>query len=145
MITAIRHVGIVVTDLEKAITFWCDIMGFKILLQMEENGPHIDAMMGLSGVKLKTTKLAAPDGNIIELLYFASHKHKSSWQGSPYSTGLTHIAFTVEDIDDAYKNLKKAGVTFPADPQISPDGSVKVIYATGPEGILIELVEMIEQ
>ena len=145
MIANIRHVGIVVTDLENAITFWCDIMGFRILRQMEEFGPHIDSMMGLSDVQLKTTKLVAPDGNIIELLYFVSHKHKSSWQGSPYSTGLTHIAFTVKDIDDAYHNLKKAGVTFPADPQISPDGSVKVIYATGPEGILLELVEMIDK
>ena len=37
--------------------------------------------------------------------------------------------------------LSKEGVTFPASPQRSPDGSVEVIYATGPEGLLLELVE----
>ena len=30
MIIDIRHVGLVVQNLEAAIEFWCDILGFKI-------------------------------------------------------------------------------------------------------------------
>ena len=41
------------------------------------------------------------------------------------------------------KKLSKVGVTFPASPQTSPDGKVEVIYAKGPEGILLELVEVL--
>jgi len=54
MITAIRHVGLVVVDFEQSIKFWCDAMGFVVSRQMEESGPHIDAMMGLKDVRVTT-------------------------------------------------------------------------------------------
>lgn len=144
MISAIRHVGLVVADLEKSLKFWCNTMGFVVSRQMEESGPHIDAMMGLKDVRVTTAKLAAPDGNLLELLYFHSHPDKQRWEGRPYSTGFTHIALTVKDLDETLHRLEQFGASIPAKPQISPDGHVKVIYATGPEGVLLELVEIIK-
>jgi catechol 2,3-dioxygenase-like lactoylglutathione lyase family enzyme len=76
MITAIRHAGLVVADLEQSLNFWCDTMGFVVSRQMEESGPHIDAMMGLKDVRVTTAKLAAPDCNLLELLCFHSHPDK---------------------------------------------------------------------
>lgn len=144
MITSIRHVGLVVADLPKAINFWCGLMGFVVERRMEEFGPHIDLMMGLKDVRVTTVKLLAPDGNCLELLRFHSHPDKQEWEGKPYTTGFTHIALTVINLDEKFKRLQQAGVTFPAMPQFSPDGRVKVIYAKGPEGVLLELVEAIE-
>ncbi len=143
MTTAIRHVGLVVADLEKSLKFWCDTMGFVVSRQMEESGPHIDAIMGLKDVRVTTAKLAAPDGNLLELLCFHSHPDKPQWEGKPYSTGFTHIALTVQDLDETLRRLKLVGATVPEEPQLSPDGQVKVIYASGPEGVLLELVEVI--
>ena len=144
MITAIRHAGLVVADLEQSLKFWCDTMGFVVSRKMEESGPHIDAMMGLKDVRVTTAKLAAPDGNLLELLYFHSHPDKPRWEGKPYSTGFTHIAMTVKDLDQTLRLIKQFGASVPAEPQLSPDGQVKVIYATGPEGVLLELVEIIK-
>ena len=143
MITAIRHVGLVVTDIEQSLKFWCDTMGFVVSRQMEESGLHIDAMMGLRDIRVTTAKLAAPDGNLLELLQFHSHPDKTRWEGMPYSTGFTHIALTVKDLDETLCRLKQFGASIPAEPQLSPDGLVRVIYATGPEGVLLELVEVI--
>jgi catechol 2,3-dioxygenase-like lactoylglutathione lyase family enzyme len=145
MTTAIRHVGLVVADLEKSLRFWCDTMGFVVSRQMEESGAHIDAMMGLKNVKVTTTKLADPDGNLLELLYFHSHPDKPQWEGKPYSTGFTHIALTVQDLDETLRRLKLVGASVPAEPQLSPNGQVKVIYASGPEGVLLELVEVMSK
>ena len=144
MIRAIRHTGLVVADLDRALHFWCYVLGFRVERQMDESGPHIDAMMGLQGVRVTTAKLAAPDGNLIELLYFQSHPDKPAWKGEPYSTGFTHIALTVENLDELLQRMEAAGVTFPAEPQFSPDGTVRVLYAKGPEGVLLELVEVIQ-
>ena len=141
MIKEIRHTGLVVVDLKNSIFFWRDLLGFRIEKQAEESGPHIDAMMGLENVRLTTVKMSAPEGGMIELLHFHSHPDKSKWSGKPYSTGLTHIALTVIDLDDSFKKLNRAGFKFPALPQFSQDGSVKVIYCEGPEGLLIELVQ----
>ena len=143
MICAIRHVGLVVSNLDAALEFWCGVMGFVVSRQMDEEGPHIDAMMGLEDVRVTTVKLKAPDGNLLELLAFKSHLDQGKWNGKPFSTGLTHIAFTVGDLENAYCRLQKEGVSFSAPPQLSPDGSVKVTYARGPENIIIELVEVL--
>ena len=143
MISAIRHTGLVVADLERALHFWCDVLGFRVVRQMDESGPHIDAMMGLRDVRVTTAKLAAPDGNMIELLRFHSHPDQPRWNGTPHSTGFTHIALTVDDLDQLVSKLTQEGVRFPAPPQRSPDGYAKVIYAQGPEGVLLELVEVL--
>jgi hypothetical protein len=109
---------------------------------MEEFGPHLDTMMGLSGVEVTTVKLADQNNSVLELLYFKSHPDKSHWIGTPFSTGLTHIAFTVDNLDETCQHICRYGVIFPAEPQISPDGLARVIYAKGPEGVLLELVEV---
>lgn len=144
MIRAIRHTGLVVADLERALHFWCDVLGFTLARRMEESGPHIDAMMGLENVKLTTAKLAAPDGNLVELLHFHSHSDQPAWTGVPYSTGFTHIALTVENLEETCRTLLAAGVTFAAPPQHSPDGYAKLTYGRGPEGVLLELVEVLQ-
>ncbi|WP_115118585.1 VOC family protein [Synechococcus sp. UW105] len=144
MITSIRHTGLVVNDLDKALRFWCDILGFTIVKQMTESGTHIDSMMGLSNVNVTTVKLSAPVSGQIELLKFHSHDNATFWKGTPYSIGLTHIALTVTDLDSLVSKLRMEEVIFPAPPQYSPDGLVKVIYAQGPEGVLLELVELLK-
>lgn len=144
MISAIRHTGLVVADLERSLHFWCNVLGFKMVKQMDESGPHIDAMLGLHDVRVTTAKLAAPDGNLIELLHFLSHPDQPQWDGKPYSTGFTHIALTVEDLDKLVIRLTQEGVSFPAPPQCSSDGFVKVIYGKGPEGVLLELVQLLK-
>lgn len=144
MITEFRHAGIVVADLEQALSFWCDTLGFSVVKQIEEKGPFIDTLLGLKDVRVTTSKLAAPDGNLVELLHFHSHPDKQSWDGTPYSTGLTHLAFTVDNIDDEYERLSKAGVKFLALPQVSPDGFAKVAYASGPEKLLLEFVQILK-
>lgn len=144
MITNIRHTGLVVADLDSALQLWCDIFGFRVARRMEESGPHIDAMMGLEGVNVTTVKLSAPDGNLLELLHFHSHPDRSSWTGTPYSTGFTHIALTVADLDAMCTKLSAVGATFSAPPQYSPDGAVKVTYCRLPGGVLVELVEVLE-
>lgn len=145
MITQIRHTGLVVADLERALHFWCDILGFRVEKKMDESGPHLDAMMGLSKVHVTTVKLAAPDGNLVELLHFKSHPDKAVWKGAANTTGFTHIALTVDDIELTCQKLAETGVRFNAPPQKSADGCVKVTYGRGPEGVLIELVEVLRK
>jgi catechol 2,3-dioxygenase-like lactoylglutathione lyase family enzyme len=144
MILAIRHTGLVVHDLDRALHFWCEILGFELTRRMEESGPYIDAMMGLKDVRVTTAKLTAPDGRMVELLKFHSHPDTPQWNGQPYSTGFTHIALTVDNLDALMPKLRAAGVTFPDIPQTSPDGYAKVTYARGPEGVLLELVQILK-
>lgn len=145
MITQIRHTGLVVANLQSAIHFWRDVLGFRIVKHMDESGLHIDAMLGMKDARLTTVKLAAPDERMIELLHFHSHPDKPMWCGVPYSTGFTHLAMTVDDLVGSCERLKNEGVVFHAPPQLSPDGTVMVTYGKGPEGVLLELVQVLNK
>jgi len=141
MKNTIRHTGIVVNDLDKAIDFWCGLLGFNVIKETEESGTQIDRMLGTKNVKLSTKKLSDSTGHQIELLKFHTHFDKKKWVGKAFSIGLTHIAINVSKLDDLYILLTKEGYAFNAPPHESPDGLVKVAYMHGPEGLLIELVE----
>jgi|TARA_Y100000031_G_C8057889_1_gene309222 catechol 2,3-dioxygenase-like lactoylglutathione lyase family enzyme len=139
---AIRHIGIVVSDIEKSICFYRDLIGFQITRQMEESGDYIDNMLALRVVKVTTVKMKAPDGQMIELLKFHSHQREQKPRDIE-DIGIAHIAIEVDDLNDEYNRLKDEGVLFNSPPQLSPDGYVKVIFCRAPEGTFIELVEVL--
>ncbi len=141
MITGVRHTGIVVSDIEAALKFWVDLLGFKIQSDQLEVGEFIDSLLGLKNVSVRTIKLSAEDGTLIELLYFNSHKSLPKWDGNSYKTGLTHIALNVKDINVLVLTLELNGYSQVNKFQRSPSGKVKVCYINGFEGLLIELVE----
>ena len=140
---AIRHTGIVVSDLEQALHFYVELLGLKVTRRMDEAGEYIDKISGLKSVMVTTVKMAAGDGNLIELLYYRSHPRKPAGSREICETGISHIAFTVGNADAEYTRLSQADVPFNSPPQKSPDGYAKVAFCRDPEGNLIELVEML--
>jgi len=142
-VKAIRHTGIVVSDLERALHFYVELLGLKVMKRMDESGEYIGNISGSKNVMVTTVKMAAEDGNLIELLYYHSHTQKPARVREICETGISHIAFTVENVDAEYERLSKAGVQFNSLPQRSPDGYAKVTFCRDPDGTLIELVEML--
>ena len=138
--TAVRHTGIVVADLDHVLGFWCGVLGFAVERRMEEAGPDLDSVLGLDQVRVTTVKLAAPDGGLIELLRFDSHPDGTEWTGTPFSTGITHVALTVDDIEAVCARAYEYGCE-PGPRFESPDGRVIMTYCRGPEGVLLEFVE----
>ena len=69
----IRHTGIVVTDMERSLEFYRDLMGLKPVIDFTEKGEFIDTISKGSEIDLRMVKLVAEDGGMIELLYYGSH------------------------------------------------------------------------
>lgn len=136
----LRHVGIVVSDLEDAEHFYCDLLGFAVVSRQEEIGKHMDAMLGIDGVDVTTVKLDTGAG-MIELLQFhapgfAGYKGP---QRELSDCGISHLALTVKDLDREFERLTEAGVKFVGDPVLS--GTCRVAFAMDPDGNHIELVQ----
>jgi len=139
---AIRHFGIVVSDLEASLHFYGDLLGLSVKRDMVEEGEFVDAILGLKNVKVRTVKMKAENGDtLVELLEYQSHKGKRREDYRIFDLGASHIAFTVEDTDAEYERLKKEGVSFICAPQVSPDGKAKVTFCVDPDGVPIELVQ----
>ncbi len=143
MMKAIRHIGIVVSDLDKSLNFYRDLLGLKIVKDMNESGAYIDNISDLQGVQVRTVKMEADDGNLIELLCYLSHPNSPNEKRQINQIGCSHVAFTVENLDEEHNRLVQAGIQFNAPPQYSPDGYAKVTFCKDPDGSYIELVEVL--
>jgi hypothetical protein len=80
-------------------------------------------------------------GFIIELLKFESYEVDQSWSGNLKTTGLTHIALTVNNLDELVGNLKNQNYQTLSEIKTSPNKKVKVVFVKGPEAIMLELVQ----
>ena len=80
---------------------------------------------------------------MLEFLKFSNPDVVDTGQRYPNDSGITHVAFTVDNLDQTYGSLVSDGVKFMAPPQLSPDGAAKVTFCRDPEGNLLELVEVL--
>jgi catechol-2,3-dioxygenase len=142
-ITEMRHVGIVVNNLQKNLDFFVNVLGFRIFKKMNEKGKYIDSILNLKKADVITVKIKAPDSSLIELLKFKNYRTLNNSK-KIYTNGLTHISFTVKDLEKAFKFLKKKKIKFYSTPQVTPDGSAKVVFCRGPENLILELVQVLK-
>ena len=143
MIKDVRHVGIIVSDMEKSLKFYRDLPGLKVKSLVDEEGEFLDNMLTHENVKNKVAKLYAKNDNaLVELVESISHPRNKTDRDF-FTIGTSHFALTVDNIDETYDYLIKNGVKFTAPPQQSPDGFAKVTFCEDPDGTHIELVEVI--
>jgi catechol 2,3-dioxygenase-like lactoylglutathione lyase family enzyme len=131
----------VVNDLEKNRDFWINTLGFKLHIEAIEESPYIDELLDVKDPALKTVKLIDSKGSIIELLKFENYQVGNSWSGDLKTIGLTHLAITVDNLDELIERLIKDNYQTVSDIKVSPNGKVKVVFVKGPEGLMLELVE----
>jgi catechol 2,3-dioxygenase-like lactoylglutathione lyase family enzyme len=134
-------VGIVVHDLDKTRDFWINNLGFKLHVEALEESPFIDELLAIKDPALTTIKLIDSKGFIIELLKFENYQVENYWSGDLKTTGLTHIALTVDNLDDLVEILIKLDYQTISETKKSPNKKVKVVFVRGPEGIMLELVQ----
>jgi catechol 2,3-dioxygenase-like lactoylglutathione lyase family enzyme len=141
--TALRHVGIVVRNLDAALGFYRDLLGFREVRAMDESGEFLDSILGLSHAKVRTVKLAGTSGGQVELLAFQDPKAQVGPPPPLTRAGPTHIAVTVSDVDGLYARLRQSGVECTTPPRVSPDGGAKVTFCRDPDGTYVELVQVL--
>ena len=130
-----------VNDLEKTRDFWINTLGFKLHIEAKEESPYIDELLTIKDPRLTTVKLIDSKGFIIELLKFQNYPVENSWSGDLKSTGLTHIALTVDNLNELVEILRKLDYQTLSEIKTSPNKKVKVVFVRGPEGIMLELVQ----
>jgi catechol 2,3-dioxygenase-like lactoylglutathione lyase family enzyme len=146
LISSIRHVGIVVRNLDESIKFYCGILGLSIYKRHSEKpGQFIDKLVGINNVELEWVKVIIPNGGLIELLQYHSHPDPDIFCNivmSPSNRlGCSHISLTVKNLSRLYYELTENGYTCKSEPLYSPDGKVKILYCHDPDGVILELIE----
>ncbi|WP_036436189.1 VOC family protein [Mycobacterium sp. URHB0044] len=127
--TQFSHVVIAVSDMDRALAFYRDVLGMDIVFDQEFTGDPFTgrAVGGLVG------------GASIELLY-APTQVSDERTGSSYKpVGMQVLSFSVPDLDQAYAALEAAvgdRVQQPFDVE-----DVRMFFVTDPDGTVLEFVE----
>ncbi|TMF36053.1 MAG: VOC family protein [Chloroflexi bacterium] len=137
------NVGIVVNDLEAVIAFFVEL-GLELEGETTVEGPSVDRIVGLDGVRSDIAMMRTPDGHSrLELTRFHTPPATTAEPNAPVNTlGIRRIMFAVEDIEDVLARLQANGAELVGE-VVQYEDSYRLCYVRGPEGILVALAEQL--
>ena len=146
MAIALRHIGIVVSNLSKAVSLYKDYLGCELVGDYPGlSGAYQEKLVGINNVEMDVAILKTQDNNRIELLEYKNCFGKKREPVLSNDIGASHFALTVKNIDHLYENRNNFDVSFISEPLMSPDGFVKVAYAILMDECIVELVEVFDK
>jgi len=139
MIKDFRHVCILVSDMQRSIGFYKDVLGLKLFKIIKIEGKLLERVFNKKGARLTYAKLRCPGQPRKKGAYFELH----CWQRPKAlpKKGFNHVSFSITNLDKEYKRMRRYGVKFISKPLRSPTGDTKLCFGYDPDGNLIEFIE----
>lgn len=144
MIQGFSHIGIVVSDLERSVRFYTEVLGFAVGYWMDFGDNEVAVTLEQEGV-FRSAMLVRGDVRI-ELLQWVDVPISGGGRKPMTELGFTHLSFRVDDLDELNTAIVAAGgevvehtrqvLGDPADP-----AATRLIYLTDPDGTRIELMQ----
>lgn len=122
MIKGIGHSAFVVSDMEKSLNFYCNVLGFKEAFEIKDK----DGKPWIRYIKIK-------DGQFIELFYGNPQEAK----GQSYS----HLCLEVDDINQIADQVRSFGIKLDVEPKQGSDLNYQC-WTKDPDGNRIEFMQM---
>lgn len=136
------HLGLCVTDLDRALRFYVEGLGFTEFARFELTRPIAEVDLPLD----LTSCFIQKDGLRIELLHYRSPGAFGTPSNRRNHLGLTHLSFVVDDVDAAAEELVHYGGTIidgTRSGQHDP-AMVQIIFLADPDGTRVELMRLAE-
>ncbi len=139
------HTGITVSNLERALAFWRDVLGFEPSHTAHQTGEMASEITGVAGAEIKLAVVKAPGGHKIELLeYLAPAERKRHVNLRPCDVGSVHVALIVDDLAAVLSAINASGWKAAGKPQTlqsGPNAGKRVVYVRDPDGTTIEFMQ----
>lgn len=146
-VQSIASVGFTVSDMDRSIAFYRDVLMFRPVRDIEVDGPEYDQLYGCFGVRARIVRMQLGEQQI-ELTQFISPPDLRPIPVPSYSHDLwfQHFAIVVRDMDTAWVQLRKHHVrqisprpqTIPTSTQAA--AGIKAIKFRDPDGHNLELL-----
>jgi glyoxylase I family protein len=142
LIQRLTHMGICVSDLERSLHFYGEVLGCREVGRLELEGQPTATLNGWTDVKVRAVYLER-DGWRLELMEFAVPGAIGPDAPRPMNQlGLTHLSFRVADLDAACARIEAAGGGVLRETRLAvPGGATRAIMAFDPDGVRLELIE----
>ena len=124
------HITINTTDIAASIEFYGRILGFRQLETVPFDG-------------FSLVYFEIPGGGRMELFDHGGKNPRNAREES--EVGLRHLAFAVEDVDEAERHLRSRGVTVTLPATDLPSLGARVVLFLDPNGVTLEFCQKLEQ
>src|SRR4026209_926018 len=111
------HTGITVSNLERSLAFWRDVLGFEVSHTAHQKGELAEEITGVDGAEIKLVVLKAPGGHKIELLEYVAPADRKRANVRPCDVGFVHVALFVGDLDLVLERIAASGWKAAGKPQ----------------------------
>lgn len=150
MVERIYHVGLTVSDLDRSIAFYRDILGLEFQGEIFMAGEETDRLFRMKDTKARVAYLngsKAMEAPPIELIQFVDNKVKKV-KGNLFTTSISEVCFYTDDIERVYNSLIENHVECLSEPQYfdfraNKLGESKAFYFRDPDGIVLEMMQPI--
>lgn len=143
-IIAADHTGITVSNLERSLAFWRDVLGFELSHRAHQTGELAAEITGVPGAEISLAVLKTPTGHKIELLEYQAPPERKRVDSRPCDVGFAHVALTVDDLDAVLSAIVASGWNVAGKPQTlqsGPNAGRRVVYVRDPDGTTIEFMQ----
>jgi catechol 2,3-dioxygenase-like lactoylglutathione lyase family enzyme len=142
-ILAADHTGITVTNLERSLAFWRDVLGFELSHRPHQTGDLASEITGVPGAEISIAVLKGY-GHKIELLEYLAPPDRKHVVPRPCDVGSVHVALAVDDLDSVLEAIAASGWKAAGKPQTlqaGPNAGRRVVYVRDPDGTTIEFMQ----
>lgn len=142
IVSGFNHASFTVSDMDRSLAFYRDLLGMTLEADREIQGPHISQITGFPGTRMRAAILRL-DGLRLELIQYREPAGERPALRT-CNVGNAHIAFDVEDLPKVCRELSAQGVQFRSEPVAIPSGPLKggyVVYFSDPDGITLEFIQ----
>lgn len=140
-----NNVGIVVENLDNAISFFTEI-GLQLEGRGMVEGEWAGQVTGLGNQSVEVAMMVTPDGHSrLEISRFLTPATISDHRTAPVnSLGYLRIMFRVDNIDELVSRLTKQGAELVGE-VVQYEDIYRLCYIRGTEGLLIGLAEQLNE
>jgi methylmalonyl-CoA/ethylmalonyl-CoA epimerase len=127
----IDHLGIAVNSIDEGKKFWTDILGLEFKgTEAVEPQKVITGFFPVSESEVELLESTSPDGPVAKYI-------------EKKGQGIQHVAFRVENIEEALQELKDKGVRLIDQKPRNGAGGAKIafLHPKATNGVLVELCE----
>jgi len=142
----IHHTGYTVSDLDKSLEFYRDLLGLEVIATQEKEAGYLAAIVGYPDAHVRMAHLrVAGSEHVVELFEYLAPTGARPGSLEPCDVGTSHLCLLVDDLPSLYTRLVEVGVDTFVSPPVEVDTGINAggyaLYLRDPDGIPVELFQ----
>ncbi len=140
--TDLYHVGITVSDMDKSIAFYEDVLGMKVVNRVEAGGQWMEELKGVKGAHLSVAHLEL-HGFTLQLVKYLAAEEEALDPDHP-RPGNVHFSYYVDDVEgERDRLLARGGIDRISNLVTIGTTGRRSFYSRDPDGVMVELMERV--